>query len=125
MTTDVVHAIWAGRSPRRRSRCWPGAPARSVLERGSIVGIITERDLLRAIAEGRPLALAKVLRYMAPSPVTVDGTADARLAAGLMRKHRIRHLAVEEGGGLAGLLSTHDLLTLSPWPGRVPIAEPW
>jgi CBS domain-containing protein len=99
--------------------------ALAVLDDQSIVGIITERDLLRAIADGRDPATTHVSQYMTHSPKTIDAGEPASDAAVMMIKHRIRHLPVTREGSLVGFLSARDLLALRPWPRDLPIGESW
>ncbi len=96
-----------------------------VLDNGGIVGIITERDLLRAIADGRDPGQTHVSQYMTHSPRTVEASMLATEAAAVMIRHRVRHLPVTDKGRLVGFLSARDLLSLAPWPKELPIGEPW
>ena len=96
-----------------------------VLAGGEITGIITERDLLRAIADGLDPATTHVSQYMSQSPHTVEADREAVHAAAFMLKHALRHLPVTERGQLIGLLSARDLLALNPWPMTLPAPEPW
>jgi CBS domain-containing protein len=96
-----------------------------VLNDSAIIGIITERDLLRAIADGRDPGTTHVSQYMTHDPQTVDSRQLAVKAAAIMVKHRVRHLPVTDKGRLVGFLSARDLLALKPWPQELPIGEPW
>ena len=99
--------------------------ALAVLDGESICGIITERDLLRAIADGRGPRTTHVSQYMTHSPHTIEAGELATRAAILMVRHRIRHLPVTEKGRLAGFISARDLLSLEPWPESLPLGEVW
>lgn len=99
--------------------------ALAVLDDQSIVGIITERDLMRAVADGRDPSTTHVSQYMTHSPITVDALDAASEAAATMIKHRVRHLPVTSDGRLVGFLSARDLLALRPWPRDLPIGESW
>ena len=99
--------------------------ALAVLDGEAIVGIVTERDLLRAIADGRNPARTHVSQYMTNSPRTVEAGELAAEAAVIMVKHHVRHLPVTDAGRLIGFLSARDLLALMPWPRKLPIAEAW
>lgn len=99
--------------------------ALAVLDGDAIVGIITERDLLRAIADGRGPRTTHVSQYMTPSPHCIDAGELATGAAAVMVRHRVRHLPVTEKGSLAGFISARDLLSLEPWPEKLPIGETW
>lgn len=96
----------------------------AVLDDGLIVGIITERDLLRAIADGRNPAETHVSQYMTHSPKTIESSELATVAAQLMIRNRVRHLPVTENGRLVGFISARNLLSLTPWP-TLPVGEPW
>jgi CBS domain-containing protein len=99
--------------------------ALAVLDGETIAGIITERDLLRAIADRRDPATTHVSQYMTHSPKTVEAGELAAYAAAIMVKHRVRHLPVTDDGRLIGFLSARDLLALKPWPRNLPIGEHW
>jgi CBS domain-containing protein len=99
--------------------------ALAVLDGRSIVGIVTERDLLRAIADGRNPAATHISQYMTHSPITIDAAEPAAKAAAIMVTHRVRHLPVTDNDRLVGFLSARDLLALKPWPRKLPIGESW
>jgi CBS domain-containing protein len=74
-------------------------------------GIITERDLLRAIAEGADPSSATVADYMTAGAMTASPSLQAVEAARRMLEGRFRHLVVvDEGGRVAGVLSIRDLV---------------
>lgn len=78
---------------------------------GRVLGIITERDILKAQAANRvPLADLPVGRFMTSVLVTAAPDDDITVAMGLMTTHRIRHLPVIEGGELYGLVSIGDIV---------------
>ena len=99
--------------------------ALAVMAGDEVAGILTERDLMRAIADGRNPSGVCVSQYMTPTPRTIDASEHAAIAAWLMVKHRIRHLPVTDKGRLIGFLSVRDLLAMKPWPARLPFAEHW
>ena len=80
-----------------------------VLEGEDLVGIITERDVLRAVASGMPLGETRVSEVMTKDLVTVHPGASLREAARIMTDRWIRHLPVLERGKLVGILSQRDL----------------
>lgn len=92
---------------------------------GAITGIITERDLMRAIADGRTPGTVHVSQYMTHSPRTVEASDAGAHAAAVMIRHRIRHLPVTDHGKLVGFLSARDLLAMQPWPRELPAREAW
>lgn len=74
-----------------------------------VVGVVSERDIVRAVAEGVDLS-KPVAEIMAKNVVTVDVEDPLRKAVELMRTHNIRHLVVLKDGKLYGVLSIRDLV---------------
>jgi CBS domain-containing protein len=97
----------------------------AVLDGEAIVGIVTERDFMRAIADGRDPATTHISEYMTHEPLTIEAGKLAAEAAAMMVKHHVRHIPVTDGGRLIGFLSARDLLALTPWPLNLPIGESW
>ena len=97
----------------------------AVLDGQAIVGVITERDFMRAIADGRDPASTHVSEYMTHDPKTIEAGKRAAEAAAIMIKHHVRHIPVTEEGRVIGFLSARDLLALTPWPLNLPIGESW
>jgi CBS domain-containing protein len=73
-------------------------------------GVITERDVLRAIAEGTDLDAAKVGDWMTPDPVAVERSTPLEDACDLMIQRGVRHLLVREGDDLVGVLNMRDVV---------------
>jgi len=74
-------------------------------------GIITERDILRAVAIGSDLETAPVEEYMTHNAITAFEDWDLREAAQRMAAGGFRHLIVLGGGGhVEGILSMRDLM---------------
>jgi CBS domain-containing protein len=82
-----------------------------VQEAERLVGILTERDVLRAVATGR--TEAPVSDAMTASPDTVEADETAGHAAALMIHGGFRHLPVVEGERVIGIVSIRDLVRLS------------
>ncbi|MGI8774901.1 MAG: CBS domain-containing protein [Actinomycetota bacterium] len=81
-----------------------------VLIEGSMPGIITERDLLRSIADGADPSTALVGDYMTPIAITASANWDLQEAAQRMFDGGFRHLIVlDEQGSPAGILSMRDV----------------
>lgn len=82
-----------------------------VMEEGSPVGILTERDVLRLTATA-PGTLDHVTVAAAMSKPLVTGAAtdDMLDVMGLMTRRRIRHLPILDGGRLTGIVSIGDLV---------------
>ncbi len=83
-----------------------------VVEGGDpIGGIITERDVVRAIAEyGEQALLMAVRQVMTQAIITITADDSVTRAMGLMTRHRIRHLPVIADGRLAGIISIGDVV---------------
>ena len=77
-----------------------------------IVGIVTERDLLRAVAQRARAAEARCRQWMTPDPVTVEPDTTVEEAAEIMFDHNFRHLPVVRDGRSLGIVS---LRVLSRW----------
>ena len=77
-----------------------------------IVGIVTERDLLRAVAARARAAEARVRQWMTPNPVTIDPGTTIEEAAKIMFDHNFRHLPVVKDGRALGIVS---LRLLARW----------
>lgn len=73
-------------------------------------GILTERDVLRALASGADPDAAAVEGFLTPSAVTADPSWSLEDAATTMLKGGFRHLVVTEGGRTVGVVSVRDLL---------------
>jgi CBS domain-containing protein len=83
----------------------------SALVVGDHRGIVTERDLARALAAGRALD-EPVERAATRQPVAVPGATTVVAAAGLMLNEHVRHLLVELDDGTVGVVSVRDVLAV-------------
>ncbi|MEM2906106.1 MAG: CBS domain-containing protein [Candidatus Bathyarchaeia archaeon] len=78
-------------------------------------GIITERDIVtRVIAKKLNPKTVKAEQAMSKPLVTVDPEATVREAARLMNKRNVKRLAVMYKGRLVGILSSKDILAITP-----------
>ena len=74
-----------------------------------LVGILTERDVLRAAASGQDLSASLVSEWMTPDPQSASPDASAEEAAQIMLLHGFRHLPILEGRTVCGVVSLRDL----------------
>lgn len=82
-----------------------------VQDEGRLLGIITERDILRLTARSVPLEETLVRTAMTVDVVTTTSDAELQATMTTMTERRIRHLPVlSEDGDLEGLVSIGDLL---------------
>ncbi|HWI02295.1 MAG TPA: MFS transporter, partial [Acidimicrobiales bacterium] len=114
MTKDVLTAssddALAKASARMIER---GVGSVVVVDPGTPVGILTERDLVRASAAGADLASATVADWMTPSAGTVAPGDTVLSAFDNLTAHGYRHLPVVDNGQLVGLVSIRDMLSLA------------
>ncbi|WP_142848628.1 CBS domain-containing protein [Telmatospirillum sp. J64-1] len=79
-------------------------------ERSRMVGILSERDLVRCFSERGPAMLsAPVSWMMTPEPQTCDPEDDLQDVLRIMNRGRFRHMPVLEEGRLVGIVSMRDL----------------
>ena len=76
---------------------------------GSLAGIFTERDILRALASDFDAAGHVVEQWMSGEPRTIAPAADVREALEMMLEEGFRHLPVLDDGRLVGVVSIRDL----------------
>jgi len=82
-----------------------------VTDKGSIAGILTERDYLRRIVlEGRTSKTTHVTEVMTAKVICVDPGRSIDECMAIMTQQRIRHLPVMEGGEVVGLVSIGDVV---------------
>ena len=82
-----------------------------VIDGDSVVGVVSERDIVRGLAGHEGDVLALRARDIMTSPViTILPTDTVAGAMELMTGRRIRHLPVVESGRLVGLVSIGDLV---------------
>ena len=87
-----------------------------VFEDGVFVGIVTERDLVRALADGADPEGTQLRDYMTSDPAVVDPDDDIEHAIEQMVGVEARHLPVVAGGEVVGMISARDLLAARPRP---------
>ena len=78
--------------------------------RGSAVGIVSERDLVRALAERRDPATTRARDIDSTTLVWCDARATLAEVAEEMMDRYVRHVLVEDRGRLVGIVSARDLL---------------
>jgi CBS domain-containing protein len=84
-----------------------------VMEGDRLTGIVTERDVLRTVAEGKDPKNVSLRDVMTRAVVTIDPNRRLKEAAEIMFQKWFRHLpVVTEAGQVVGIISLRDLLAL-------------
>ncbi len=80
-----------------------------LVEGGELFGVVSERDIVRAVARGvspeRPVALIATRDV-----IKIEADADVAEAARLMASRGVRHLVVTKNGELYGVISIRDIV---------------
>ena len=115
-TTDQVRRSGVGIEPDRTvSEAaslmeHAGVGALAVVDGERLVGIVTDRDLVRrAMAKGLAPD-ARIDGVMSSPVVTIDADAELHDAFALFRTHAVRRLAVVSGSRFVGMITVDDLL---------------
>jgi CBS domain-containing protein len=82
------------------------ASAVAVKDHGRLIGILTERDMLQAMAARVHTSEARVRQWMTADPITAPPDTDVDEAARIMLENGFRHLAVvDDAGRVTGVVS--------------------
>lgn len=87
-----------------------GVGSAVVLDSGRLIGILTERDLLRAVAGRVHTSEARVREWMTVDPITATEETSADEAMRTMLEQGFRHLPVVEEGRTIGVVSLRELM---------------
>lgn len=87
-----------------------GVGAALVVDAGRLVGILTERDLLNAVASRADASEARVREWMTETLITAPREMPIGQAASIMVKRGVRHLPIVDGGRTIGIVSLHDVV---------------
>ncbi len=87
-----------------------GVGSAAVLDGGRLIGILTERDLLKAVAGRVHTSEARVREWMTADPITASETMSADDAIRTMLENGFRHLPVVQGGRTVGVVSLRELM---------------
>jgi CBS domain-containing protein len=82
-----------------------------VLDKGWVVGVVSERDIVRIIAtKGAAALYLEVKQLMTSDVFSCERTATVDEVMGIMTERRIRHIPIIEDGQLYGLVSIGDVV---------------
>ena len=85
-------------------------------EGGEIVGIVTERDIVKkVVAKGVDGSSYMVKGIMSSPLLTIDSNKTIFEAGDYMDQKKVRHLAVTESGKVVGIISVRDLINPSQY----------
>jgi len=87
-----------------------GVGSLAVVEGRQLVGIITERDVVRAVADGVDPEEESVADWMSDAPDTFAPDVEVREAAAWLLEMGYRHMPVMADGELLGIVSIRDIL---------------
>ncbi len=80
-------------------------------EKGKVVGVLSERDIVGAIVDKGPRALQMpASQFMDPHPVTCAMHDTIAKTARAMTQNRVRHMPVMEDGEIRGIISIGDIV---------------
>jgi CBS domain-containing protein len=87
-----------------------GRGAAAVSDFGRLIGILTDRDVMRSVAARTHSSEERVRAWMTPDPITarLDSTADE--AAKIMLDNGFRHLPIVDGERAIGIISIRAVL---------------
>jgi CBS domain-containing protein len=87
-----------------------GVGSLAIVDGDRLVGIVTDRDLVRRVLARGLADDARIDGVMSAPVVTIDADADLREAFAVFRSHGLRRLAVVRNGAFAGMITVDDLL---------------
>ena len=86
-----------------------GVSSAVVSDYGTLIGIVTERDLTRAVAGRVHTSEARVREWMTSDPITLGPDASADEAAKIMLDNGFRHVPIVDEGRAVGIVSIRDV----------------
>ncbi|MDO9197457.1 CBS domain-containing protein [Rhodoferax sp.] len=82
-----------------------------VMDKGKLVGVVSERDYTRKVAlQGKNSKETTVAEIMTRDVITVTPRTGTRACMALMSQKKIRHLPVVDGGQVLGMISIRDIM---------------
>jgi CBS domain-containing protein len=122
MRTEVIEVApedTLGEVAERMSEVNVGAVV--VKDFGRLIGILTERDMLKAMAARVHTSDARVRQWMTEDPLTASADMDVEDAAQVMLEHNFRHLPiVDDAGAVVGLVSMRRVVAATKAAARNP-----
>jgi len=111
MTTDIVTMKSTGTINEAMNLMMNNNIGSVVVTRGGeIVGILTERDVVKKCCPSVECTTMTAEEIMSSPPITIDGGATIGEAADLMAEKEIRRLLVTEKGKIQGIITERDVM---------------
>jgi CBS domain-containing protein len=112
-TSDVFTVAPNGTVPELvRALAEHNVGALLVMDGDGVSGVVSERDVVRALAADGPAALERTVHdLMTTTPVTCSSGDSIDSIAETMTERRIRHMPVVDGGRLVGIVSIGDVVS--------------
>jgi CBS domain-containing protein len=110
MTTDVVTVApedTLGEAAAKMTEKGIGAVV--VSDFGRMIGILSERDIMRAVADRIHSSEARVREWMTADPITATTETSVEEAGRTMLENGFRHLPVVDGERAIGMISIRDV----------------
>ncbi len=85
-----------------------------VLKEEKIAGILTERNVLEAVAAGKDPDSIAIEDIMTKNVVTIDPDEAVEVAVDLMTQHKIKKLPVVENDKIKGIITASDIVVVEP-----------
>jgi CBS domain-containing protein len=89
-----------------------------IMDGERLAGILTERDIVRAISHDIGAPRDAIAHWMTSAPKTVSSDTTLEVARDLMDRSHIRHLPVTDGDRVVGMLSMRDLIKVGAAQAR-------
>lgn len=86
----------------------------TVLEKGKLVGMVTQGDLVPMVAASKDPSSTKVKEIMGRKLINIDPDADISMAAKLMVDNKVKRLPVLREDKLVGVITQADIVRISP-----------
>ena len=88
-----------------------GVGAMVVMDKGLLVGVLSERDYTRKVAlQGKNSRETPIADIMTRDVITVTPQTGTNVCMALMSQKKIRHLPVVDGAQVLGMISIHDIM---------------
>ena len=81
-----------------------------VFEPQGLAGVLSERDIVHAVADGLDLAETEVCEYMTQAPVATDERSSMGDVIAKMNDSGIRHVVITSEGDVTGMISVRDVI---------------